>query len=93
MTRLVVRVGGRELKRVDMKNIPFHLGRDETNHLVLDNAAISRRHAQIDVEGTDFVVKDLDSKMGLAVNGKPLQSSRLQHGDIINVGKFANQFK
>tara|TARA_R100000789_G_scaffold90911_1_gene88678 strand:+ start:25016 stop:26725 length:1710 start_codon:yes stop_codon:yes gene_type:complete len=46
------------------------LGRHPSCEVVLDNAAISRQHARLIRQGTNFVIEDLGSRNGTHVNGK-----------------------
>lgn len=67
---------------------PAHwvVGRADTCDLVIDDADASREHAEIirDLDGA--LLRDLDSKNGILVNGKPFKEKRLREGDLIVVG-------
>jgi len=63
------------------------LGRSRDCDLPLPTAQASRRHAQVRCEGERFVVEDLGSTNGTAVNGVALTAPRpLSHGDRIEIG-------
>jgi transcriptional regulator with GAF, ATPase, and Fis domain len=62
------------------------IGRDPVSDLLLDDGFVSRRHCVIHREGEDFSLVDLDSRNGTFLNGIPVKSRRLQHGDQIRVG-------
>lgn len=63
------------------------IGRDSSNHLVLNDSEVSRFHAEIRVDGQIFEVCDLQSSNGMSVNGKVQQRVRLKPGDRIQFGR------
>jgi pSer/pThr/pTyr-binding forkhead associated (FHA) protein len=50
------------------------IGRDATNHIVLQDNSVSRHHAVILVNGVNVTVRDLDSKNHTFVNGEMIES-------------------
>jgi hypothetical protein len=60
-----------------------NIGRRPDNQLVIDDARISRTHAQLRLVGGQYVIFDLDSSGGTWVNGKPVRQQRLRPGDVI----------
>ncbi len=62
-----------------------NIGRRLDNHLVLEDPHISRRHAQLRVRGSRFVIYDLNSTSGMRVNGKQVQEWVLQPGDVVTL--------
>lgn len=53
---------------------------------------VSRQHAMIALDGDGFVVKDLDSSNGTALNGKRLEPNKnyeLHDGDMVFFGRMA----
>jgi len=84
--RLVVKVGGREIERIDLRT-ELRIGRAEDNDLDLADPKVSRHHARITREGVTYVVEDLGSANGTRVNGVLLVGKhRLKHGERIAVG-------
>jgi len=64
------------------------IGRSASCQLVLDDALVSRRHAQVIVTSESAVLHDLDSANGVFVNGERLSRSRsLRSGDRVVIGK------
>ena len=62
------------------------LGRHPNCQVVLDNAAVSRHHAQILQSHGTFYLEDLRSRNGTFLNGQPLDSrALLNDGDQIRV--------
>ncbi len=72
--------------RVVIDTFPFLIGRQGDNHLVLRDNRISRTHARIVAEGSEYFVEDQDSRHGVFVNGQRAKRSRLQEGDRIDFG-------
>lgn len=68
-------------------------GRHPHCQVVLENAAVSRYHAQIvDVHG-DYFIEDLRSRNGTHVNESPVEGRReLKDKDVIRVCDFAFRF-
>lgn len=63
------------------------LGRDEAADLRLGDKAVSRRHANVRVEGETAVIEDLGSRNGTFVNAERVESpQRLRVGDVIQIG-------
>src|SRR5262249_15026904 len=64
-----------------------HLGRAEGNDIVLDAPEVSRRHALVRrIAGDEYLLIDLGSANGTAVNGQPLSvPARLHNGDVIQI--------
>jgi pSer/pThr/pTyr-binding forkhead associated (FHA) protein len=63
-------------------------GRHPGSDIFLDDATVSRRHAQFRLENGEFRVVDVGSLNGTYVNGEPVDSSVLANGDEVQIGKF-----
>jgi pSer/pThr/pTyr-binding forkhead associated (FHA) protein len=68
------------------------IGRREDSDVFIDNLAVSGHHARIELDGTRFKLTDLNSKNGTFVNENLVNSSYLNHGDIITIGKHTLVF-
>lgn len=65
------------------------LGRGSDCQLVLDNAGISRHHAEVRVdEGGQLILRDLQSGNGTFVNGKQVEEVEVTADDNLAIGKF-----
>lgn len=63
------------------------IGRSRACDIVLDDANVSRRHAEVRPRGDGWVVVDLGSTNGVAVNGVPIEHAHaLKPGDRIELG-------
>jgi sigma-B regulation protein RsbU (phosphoserine phosphatase) len=72
--------------RVPLEPLPFLMGRQSDNHLVLRDNRASRLHARIIAEGGTYVLEDLNSRHGTWVNGERVAKHRLRNSDRIELG-------
>jgi signal transduction histidine kinase/pSer/pThr/pTyr-binding forkhead associated (FHA) protein len=72
--------------RFELEEATVGLGRDPANGVQLHDTEVSRQHAQLRREASDYVLVDLGSSNGSFVNGKRVQSHRLSSGDHIQLG-------
>jgi sigma-B regulation protein RsbU (phosphoserine phosphatase) len=72
--------------RVEIKPLPFKIGRQADNHLILRDSRTSRRHAQIVLEDGQYFIEDADSRHGVFVNGERTQRQPLHNSDRIEFG-------
>jgi pSer/pThr/pTyr-binding forkhead associated (FHA) protein len=63
-------------------------GRSRHADLVLDDETLSREHAAIRYRSGRFVLEDLGSANGCRHNGRLVQSTELDHGDRIKLGRI-----
>jgi Protein of unknown function (DUF3662)/FHA domain len=70
--------------RVDKRSVL--LGRSRECDIQIEDANVSRRHAELRQEGTSFWIVDLDSTNGLEVNGKRVKRAKLDPGDSFTIG-------
>jgi hypothetical protein len=63
----------------------INVGRDPTNHIRIDDQRVSRMHAQIRLIQGRYMIFDLDSQGGTAVNGIRAASHLLSTGDVISL--------
>lgn len=66
----------------------YFLGRDKSVEIQVDDANVSRQHAQIWLEGDEMFISDLGSRNGTFVNDENIGSEkkRLEKEDMIKVG-------
>jgi NADPH-dependent 2,4-dienoyl-CoA reductase/sulfur reductase-like enzyme/pSer/pThr/pTyr-binding forkhead associated (FHA) protein/CRP-like cAMP-binding protein/Fe-S-cluster-containing hydrogenase component 2 len=69
------------------------IGRDTTNDLPIDDAACSRRHAELFTASDGFYIRDLNSSNGVFVNKVKITNPyHLSHGDRIVLGNVLLYF-
>lgn len=69
------------------------IGRSRECEITLDDANVSRRHAELRPDDDSWVVTDLDSTNGIKVNRQRVQSAALRHGDLLTVGLTELEFE
>ena len=92
MPKLILKFDERELQETAVGTHPVSIGRLPDNTVVIDNPAVSGRHARVFREGDHYVVEDLKSTNGTFVNDKPVARHTLLEGDIVLVGKHSLVF-
>ena len=92
---LLEQVAGQGRGRVFELSIDqINLGREDDNDIVISDDSVSRLHARIEKNASgDYVITDNNSKNGVYVNKQKVDSRRLSHGDIIQMGHFTFRFR
>jgi hypothetical protein len=62
-----------------------NIGRRPDNHLVIDDARISRLHAQLRLVRGRYMLFDLESTGGTFINGERIRQHTLRPGDVISL--------
>lgn len=65
---------------------PISIGRSLDNDVILQDATVSRRHAQMVFRHGRWLLRDLHSTHGTQVNGHPVEECVLRPGDTITFG-------
>ena len=73
-------------QRLEIDKRKFVIGRSRDCDIQLEDANVSRRHAELRQEGAAYWIVDLDSTNGTEVNGRRLKRAKLKQGDQITVG-------
>lgn len=86
---LILIRGNLQGKKFSLKGAAkFILGRDKTANIQVDDANVSRQHAQISKEDDKVYIEDLGSRNGTFLNDEPLGDTRklLEKEDMIKLG-------
>ena len=78
-------------RQVDKRRVV--IGRSRECDVQIEDANVSRRHAELRQEGTSYWIVDLDSTNGLEVNGRRLKRSKLEDGDKVTIGSTEITFR
>ena len=91
---LLIQNGGFEGMSYPLEGEETLIGRNPTTDITLLDEGISREHALIAYDAAEdaYVVEDLQSTNGTKVNGKRVRSSRLEHGDELQIGSTLFRF-
>lgn len=68
------------------------MGRGNGNDIVLEDVNVSRFHAEIVFVGGNIELRDLDSRCGTRVNGRPVKTAIIRDGAEIGVGSHRLRF-
>jgi len=94
MPTINTRFKNKELHRYSVrKTSSFSIGRLPDNDIVIENDAVSGKHARIVPNDHEYYIEDLKSTNGTFVNNKRIHSRRLKDEDIITIGKHELVFK
>jgi DNA-binding NtrC family response regulator len=64
------------------------LGRDPACETILEGNEVSRRHAEVYVDGPISAIRDLESRNGTFVNGRRVDQAPLTPGDVVRCGEW-----
>jgi pSer/pThr/pTyr-binding forkhead associated (FHA) protein len=85
---LVVKRGPNAGTRFVLTKAVTTAGRHPESDIFLDDITVSRRHAEIRHDETDFRIVDMGSLNGTYINKLRVEESDLSSGDEIQIGKF-----
>ncbi len=88
MAKLMASRGAAMLGSWFIENRRLTIGRAEGADIRLEDAAVSKAHAAIEVRGADHMLIDLESANGTFVNGSRVTRHLLNHGDTIEILDF-----
>jgi pSer/pThr/pTyr-binding forkhead associated (FHA) protein len=69
------------------------IGRAPDNMIVIDDPSVSSRHAQLEMAGETYRLKDLESTNGTKVNGVPITETLLRFEDRIRFGAIEARYE
>jgi pSer/pThr/pTyr-binding forkhead associated (FHA) protein len=78
--------------RWELGDKPLAVGRGKSADIVIQDAALSRRHFIVQREGESYLLKDLNSQNGTWVDGRRAESTKLHHHDCILAGRTIFMF-
>ncbi len=86
--RLVLSAADGNTRSYPILTTDVRIGRRPFNEVVLDDLTVSGAHAVIVSDDGRRLLRDLDSRNGTVLNGTPIRSARLEHGDLIEIGVY-----
>lgn len=69
------------------------IGRAPDNMVIIDDPSVSSRHAQLELSGETYRIKDLGSTNGTRVNGTPITETILRFDDRVRFGGVDARFE
>jgi hypothetical protein len=86
----VVQIGSRSH---DLSKPTIVIGRSKESDIRVSDPNVSRRHAEIRQEGSNYWIVDLGSTNGISVNGRALKRAKLDDEDRITLGSTELVFR
>ncbi len=87
MATLQLRFNDEVISEIPVKQGDMLIGRQSDSDVLIDNLAVSGRHANIFTVGEDSFIQDLNSTNGTFINGRRVPKAHLRSGDLIGIGK------
>jgi signal transduction histidine kinase len=87
VSSLFVIKGRDQGKRFDLVDRVLGVGRDRTNPIQLNDAEVSRRHAELRRDDSGYYIVDLNSANGTYVNYQQVAHTELRSGDKVQLGR------
>jgi class 3 adenylate cyclase len=92
--KLVLRVPDRPPVEFQCGEAPLTIGREAECEVHVDSRYVSRRHARIELHGSDFLLVELGSPNSIFVNGERVEGHRvLASGDTIRIADVTLDFQ
>ncbi len=91
--RLVVTKGPQPGLVFNLQEGPNVAGRDPAHPVHLPSAHVSRAHCQFDRRGSQVIVRDLDSRNGVFIEGQATRETVLRPGMRVQVGDWLLRFE
>ncbi|MBQ9157306.1 MAG: FHA domain-containing protein [Eubacterium sp.] len=74
------------VRKIQVRRLPFTIGRDADNDLVIDNLTVARKHCRITSRNQAIVMEDSGSRNKLAVGGAMTSETVLSDRMSIGIG-------
>ena len=84
--RLIAVEAGNASQEIAIDRLPVLMGRGTDTDICIEDRWVSRHHCEIRETDSRLTVRDLDSKHGTYLNGKPVEEAPLRDGDELTVG-------
>jgi len=93
MIRLTLNFAGRPIGNYNFEQDEICIGREPGCDIQIDNIGVSRRHASIEIQDGQYIVRDLKSHNGVFVKGQRVEQHRLSDVDEFFIGKYSIEFE
>ena len=79
-------------QKLELNESPIVIGRSPDARLTIEDASVSSFHAELQLEGGNWLLTDLESSNGTTVNETRVQTHLLSHGDRVSIGNIGFAF-
>jgi FHA domain len=86
MPKLIIHSGGNPAREFELKTGINSVGRGEINGLQILDPSVSTNHAEIVVDGSGVLIKDLNSTNGTFINQARVTEGMLRAGESLRLG-------
>ena len=87
MAKLVIQNQGMTGRTCELHTDRTTIGRVEDNTFHIADPSVSSHHCEIQLRGSDIVIRDLNSTNGSFINGNKIEESVLKPGQILRLGQ------
>jgi pSer/pThr/pTyr-binding forkhead associated (FHA) protein len=87
MAKLVIQNQGMTGRTCELHTDRTTIGRVEDNTFHIADPSISSHHCEVQLRGSDIVIRDLNSTNGTFINGNKIEESILKAGQILRLGQ------
>ena len=92
MPKLILSFKGQSISVHHLEEGCTLIGRDPACDIVIDSLAVALRHAEVATQADQCRVRGLDNTNPVIVNNMPIKEARLNHGDMLRLGKHTLAF-
>ncbi len=89
MAEIIVKFEDKVIERIVTEKKRISIGRTNENDVVLENRAVSRKHAMIEFNENAAVIIDNESLNGTFVNNRKISEEVLRNDDVVTIGKYS----
>ena len=89
MAEIIVKFEDKVIERIVTEKKRISIGRTNDNDIVLENRAVSRKHATIEFNENAAVILDNESLNGTFVNNRKISEEVLRNEDVVTIGKYS----
>lgn len=88
--RITLQAPGGKSLAVDLKDGVYRIGREKPADVVIPDATVSGNHAELQIRGNDWMIRDLGSTNGTFVNETQIRAvTKVKASDSVRLGSVA----
>lgn len=87
MAKLVIQNQGMTGRACELHTDRTTIGRVEDNTFHIADPSVSSHHCEVQLRGSDIIIRDLNSTNGSFINGNKIEESVLKPGQVLRLGQ------